>query len=166
VVIDAVVARDEIRQLVYRYAWLLDTRDVDRLAALFVAETRSRGELRTTFAEQLALLGPTTLLVGNHLIDFDPDDDNSAQGIVYCRGYISEPAGFVEQMIVYTDRYRHDDDMWRFVGRNHELVYGIRTAEQPYDQEPAEWPLHSVGTGTLPGRLDTWQRFARENPPR
>jgi hypothetical protein len=169
--VDAVIARDEIRQLAYRYAWLLDTRDIDRLVGLFVPETRNRGELHADLTKQLAPLGPTTLLVGNHIIDFDPDDDDGphddrAHGIVYCRGYISEPAGFVEQMIVYTDRYRSDDGHWRFVGRRHELVYGVRTAEQPYEQGPADWPTHSVGVGTIPGRLDTWQRFARENAPR
>lgn len=166
--VDAAVARDEIRQLLYRYAWCLDARDVDGLVALFVESTRSDGRLRASFTEQLARLGPTTLLVGNHLIDFDPADERLARGIVYCRGYISEPDGFIEQMIVYFDRYRHDDDdHWRFVGRTHELFYGVRTSEQPYAQPPAEWPARSVGVGTVPFRLESWRTFtgADRTPP-
>lgn len=163
--VDAVVARDEIRQLAYRYAWYLDIRDLDALVALFVDETQAGGALRSSFAEQLANLGPTALFVGNHIVDLDPSDERLARGIVYCRGYISEVDGFVEQMIVYSDRYRHDDEHgWRFVGRKHELVYGVRTAEQPYAQPPADWPSSSVGVGTLPFRLDTWQRFTDGTP--
>jgi hypothetical protein len=158
--VDAAVARDEIRQLLYRYAWCMDSRDIDGLVALFVESTRGDGALHASFASQLAGLGPTALLVGNHLIDFDASDSRLARGVVYCRGYISEPDGFVEQMIVYFDRYRHDDDgLWRFVGRKHELFYGVRTAEQPYAQPAADWPAHSVGVGTIPFRLESWQQF-------
>ena len=161
--VDAVIARDEIRQLAYRYAWCLDSRDLDGLVALFVESTRGDGVLLESFASQLAGIGPTTLFVGNHLIDLDDGNHALARGVVYCRGYISEPDGFVEQMIVYSDRYRHDaDGAWRFVGRKHELFYGVRTAEQPYAQSPADWPALSVGTGTLPFRLPTWQQFEAE----
>lgn len=34
--IDETVARDEITQLCYRYAWALDSRDLDALVACFV----------------------------------------------------------------------------------------------------------------------------------
>lgn len=166
--VDAAVARDELQQLVYRYAWYLDTRDLDALVALFVSETQGDGTLRASFAEQLATLGPTTLMVGNHIVDFDADDDRLARGIVYCRGYIETETRFIEQMIVYNDRYRLDgvEGGWRFVGRKHELVYGVPTAEQPFAQEPANWPEHDVGTGTIPFRLPSWQAFTanKEHP--
>jgi SnoaL-like domain len=157
--------RDEIRQLAYRYAWLLDSRDLDALVMLFVDDVRvsntdvGRDALRASFAAQLATIGPTTLFVGNHIVDLDRSDPTLATGIVYCRGYIQEPDGFVEQMIVYSDRYRRVDRTWMFQGRRHELVYGVATAEHPYEQGPADWPQRSVGVGTLPFRLDTWKRF-------
>ena len=163
--VSTIFARDAIRQLVARYAWCVDTRDLDALVQLFVDDVRvsetasGRAALRESFAEQLRAIGPTTLMVGNHIIDLDPNAPELATGIVYCRAYIQEPQGFVEQMIVYSDRYRRDIDGWRFVGRRHELFYGITTSESPHDQAPADWPQHSVGVGTLPFRLDTWQRF-------
>lgn len=161
-----VVARDEIRQLVYQYAWRLDSRDIDGLAALFVEDVNlgpglgGRDELATKFRSQLRELGPTTLLVGNHIIEFDSADNDRASGIVYCRGYIHDPTGFIEQMIVYFDTYQHGaDGVWRFVGRRHELFYGVVAAEQPQDLAPANWPSAQTGTGTIPFRLDTWQAF-------
>jgi hypothetical protein len=163
--IEAAVARDELHQLVYRYAWYLDSRDIDALVALFVPETQVAADLHATFSRQLTRLGPTTLLVGNHIVDFDTDDERLARGIVYTRCYAQTAAGFIEQMIVYSDRYRRDDidgeGRWRFVGRKHELFYGVATAEQPFAQEPADWPVHDVGTGTIPFRLPTWQAFTR-----
>jgi len=162
-------AYEEIRQLAYRYAWLLDCRDIDKLVELFVEDVdrggavRGREALRESFSGQLARLGPTALFVGNHIIDV-ADDLASATGIVYCRGYISDPVGFIEQMIVYTDRYRCcDDGVWRFVGRRHELMYGITTSERPYEQEPANWPDRQIGIGSLPFRLESWQAF-QQNP--
>ena len=116
-------------------------------------------------SEQLRKLGPTTLFVGNHIIDFDDSKDGSehadqATGIVYCRGYIHDPSGFIEQMIVYFDKYRRcDDGAWRFVSRRHELFYGVVTAEQPQTLTAANWPEHQTGTGTLPFRLESWQAF-------
>ncbi len=160
-----VVAHEDIRQLAVRYAWLLDSRDLVALAELFVADVRvgdgvGRAALAASFTEQLRSIGPTTLFVGNHVIELD--DVDHAHGIVYCRGYIDEPEGFVEQMIVYSDRYRREpDEGWRFVGRRHELFYGIETAERPYEQGSAHWPTSATGVGTLPFRLESWQRFRR-----
>ncbi len=167
--LELVLIRDEIQQLAYRYAWLLDSRDLEGLADLFVDDVRvapgvtGREALRDSFAASLRGIGPTTLFVGNHLVDVH--DADHASGVVYCRGYIAEPDGFAEQMIVYTDRYERratdgaPDGAFLFVGRRHELVYGVRTAEQPFAQEPANWPERSVGVGTLPFRLDSWRRF-------
>ena len=174
------IARDAIRELVYRYAWYLDSRDIERLTGLFVEDVQvvardradslysstNRQMLAEMFTEQLRNLGPTTLLVGNHIIDFDDDDPMCATGIVYCRGYIQDPIGFIEQMIVYSDQYRCcEDGAWRFVSRRHELFFGVVTAEQPHDQPPANWPQHQVGVGTIPFRLATWQTFMATKPP-
>ena len=99
-------------------------------------------------------------MVGNHIIEFDSTDPERATGIVYCRGYIHDPSGFIEQMIVYFDTYqRGADGAWRFVGRRHELFYGVVTAEQPQHLAPANWPSTQTGTGTIPFRLDTWRAF-------
>ena len=160
-------ARDEIRQLAYRYAWGLDSRDVDSVAELYAPEADSGDgsgteRWRARFRRSMGAVGVTILFVGNHLIDFDGDDD--AHGLVYCRGYIEprdgpHPGRFVEQAILYRDRYRRVGGSWKFVSRSHELWFGIETAERPLHQRPAEWPLHHDGLGTVPYSEPTWHAF-------
>lgn len=160
------VDRDEIRQLAYRYAWNLDRRDLDGVADLFVPDVRTGdGSGRAALAAQLragmADLGVTVLFVGNHIIDMDQDDPDLARGIVYCRAVLEvrdQPGGrTVEQAILYRDRYRRHEGRWLFVARRHELWYGVETAEHPFDQEPADWPTHHDGLGTVPYGEPSWQ---------
>ncbi len=167
-----VADRDEIRQLAYRYAWGLDSRDIDAVADLFVPDVDSgqgigTDAMRARFHRSMSEVGVTVLFVGNHLIDFDTDDE--AHGLVYCRGYIEpldgpRPGRFVEQAILYRDRYRRYDGAWKFVGRKHELWFGVETAERPLHQRPAEWPRHHDGVGTVPYSEPTWKAFWALHP--
>ncbi len=155
--IDETIARDEITQLCYRYAWALDARNLDTLVECFVP-----GAVAHEFWESsLREVGVTVLMVGNVLIDFDGPD--AAHGVVYCLGRVEEPVGsgrIIEQAIVYFDRYaRGDDARWRFVGRRHELFWGVAASERPLDQPDANWPESSSGRGTLPHRLASWTNF-------
>jgi hypothetical protein len=159
--------RDEIRQLAYRYAWGLDSRDVEAVARLYVPDVDSGQGVGTDamverFHRSMSAVGVTILFVGNHLIEFD--DDDHARGLVYCRGYIEprdgpHPGRYVEQAILYRDRYRRHDGEWRFVSRSHELWYGIETAERPLHQRAAAWPAHPDGLGTVPYEDESWRRF-------
>jgi ketosteroid isomerase-like protein len=161
--VERVVARDEIRQLAYRYALAIDTRDLDALVSLFVPDVRvgrdgsGRAALRESFAESLSSIGVSILFVGNHVIDFQ--DDRNATGVVYCRGQIQDGERWIEQAIQYRDLYERRGDAWLFVRRRHLLWYGVETAERPLDQAPANWPEHHVGRGTLPEDVPTWQAF-------
>ncbi len=172
--IERVVARDEIRQLAYRYADAIDRHDVDAMVELFVPDARfypggeSGPELTRRFwTDTMAQTGVTVLFVGNHLIDVD--DDTSARGSVWCRGYIDDrDHGFIEQMIKYLDRYRCEGGRWRFVTRKHFLWYGVATAEDPLTQPAAHWPQSQVGAGSLPFDDPAWTAFwsERGGPPR
>ena len=90
--VERCVARDEIRQLAYRYALAVDSRDIDLLVSLFVPDVKvgrlgeGRDALRRAFVESLSAIGVSILFVGNHVIDF-PDADH-ATGVVYCRGQL------------------------------------------------------------------------------
>ncbi len=155
--IDETIARDEITQLCYRYAWALDSRDLDTLIACFEPGATTRA----SWDDALHGIGVTVLMVGNVLVDFVAADD--ARGVVYCVARVEDPPGsgrIVEQAIAYFDRYRRGDDgAWRFVGRRHELFWGVEVAERPLDQPAANWPESSSGRGSLPERLETWQHF-------
>ena len=161
--VERVVARDEIRQLAYRYALAIDSRDLDLLVSLFVPDVRvgrnatGHAALREFWTNALRAIGVSILFVGNHLIDFDAP--THARGLVYCRGQVQDGDKWIEQAILYRDTYERRNGRWLFVRRIHELWYGVETAERPLAQEPANWPAHHVGRGTLPDTLPTWARF-------
>ncbi len=78
--LERVVARDEIRQLAYRYADAVDRRDIDLMVSLFAPDARfgSYGTgaeaCRKLSEESLSQVGVAVLLVANHIIDFDVDE--------------------------------------------------------------------------------------------
>jgi len=164
--LERVVARDEIRQLACRYALAVDSRDLDLLVSLFVPDVRvgrertGRAALRESFEQSLGALGVSILFVGNHLVDFEGPD--RATGTVYCRGQIQDGPRWIEQAILYRDRYARRDGTWLFVRRAHRLWYGVETAERPLDQEPANWPERHAGRGTLPEEWESWRAFRKE----
>jgi ketosteroid isomerase-like protein len=161
--LERLVARDEIRQLAYRYALATDSRDLDTLVSLFVDDVRvgrdavGREALRASFDQQLRGVGVTILFVGNHLIDFEADD--RATGVVYCKGEIQDGDRWIHQAIQYRDRYEERDGRWLFVRRIHLLWYGAEQPSSPLALPPANWPEHHAGRGTLPESWETWQRF-------
>ena len=157
------VARDEIRQLVARYAVAVDSRDLDTLVSLFVDDVRvgrdqhGRQALRRSFETSLGAIGVSVLNVGTHAIDLV--DDDHATGTVYCKGEIEDGDRWIHQAIVYFDTYERRNERWYFVRRVHELFYGIEADRNPLHQPPAEWPANHDGRGTRPERWETWQAF-------
>jgi ketosteroid isomerase-like protein len=61
--LERTIARDEIRQLAYRYAFAIDSRDIDLLVSLFVPDVRvgrdrsGRDALRESWRESLSAIG-------------------------------------------------------------------------------------------------------------
>ena len=157
------VAHDQIRLLVSRYAVAVDARDLDTLVGLFVDDVQvgrnsfGRAALRSSFEDSLSSVGVTILQVGTHVIDVV--DADHATGIVYCSGQVQEDERWVHQSILYRDTYERRDGDWRFVRRVHELFHGVAAPTSPLDQEPANWPERSYGRGTAPESFPTWGRF-------
>lgn len=164
--LERAVARDELHQLVCRYALAIDSRDLDLLVSLFVPDVRvgrdasGREALRAFFADSLGAIGVSILFVGNHLVDFESPE--RARGVVYCRGQIQDGERWIEQAIQYRDLYARRDGAWLFERRDHLLWYGVETAERPLAQPPADWPRHPVGRGTLPEAWPSWAAFWKE----
>src|SRR2546429_5769011 len=84
--LDRLESLAEIRQLPYRYALAVDSRDMDALVALFVPDVRvgrdrqGRPALKEWFTEALSRPRTSIHFIGNHVIDFDGPDE--AHGIV------------------------------------------------------------------------------------
>ena len=157
------LAYEEIRQLASRYALAIDSRDLDALVALFVddvqvgRERQGREALKEDFDRQLREIGTSILFVGNHVIDIE--DDETAKGAVYCKGEIQVEDRWVEQAILYKDRYARRDGHWYFVRRVHLLWYGTDFGQNPLGLPPANWPENHSGKGTLPESWESWKRF-------
>ncbi len=166
--IDVVVARDEIRQLAYRYAKAVDTRDIDLMVSLYSSDARfgpygtGPEALRRLTEESLAEVDVAVLFIGNHLIEVA--DADHASGEVWCRAYVQDRAlGPIEQMIQYRDDYVRFNDRWLFARRKHLLWYGVASATAPFDQGEANWPENQVGVGTIPFDAPTWVSFWERN---
>lgn len=157
------LARDDIRQLAYRYALAIDSRDIETLVGLFVDDVQvgrdvfGHEALRASFESQLREVGITILFVGNHLIDFQ--DDDHATGVVYCKNETQLGEQWIHQAIQYRDTYERRDGRWLFVRRRHLLWYGSDVGANPLALPPAEWPKSQVGMGTIPQSWESWRAF-------
>jgi ketosteroid isomerase-like protein len=124
----------QLKELVSRYAALVDTRQFDQLTTVFDGEgvlDSGRG-VRTGMAEIVeAMQGlhryETTdhQLIG-HEFTFDPTDPTLAHGQVFCDAHhVSNDNGQRNDRIMsirYDDRYRHTTQGWRIEHRQLNLL--------------------------------------------
>ena len=144
----------EIRQLAFRYAHAFAVRDRELMLSLW-AQTDVPARLPAIDGHRLradidgwfGVLGTVLLHVTNHVIEFDGDD--AATGEVHCLGQIDLGYRFVDQTILYRDRYVRTPSGWRFQSRSHLLWFGQERDRHPLRQPPARWPRRQVGRGVL-----------------
>lgn len=146
---------NEIRELPYKYAAAVESRDVDAMAELFSPSAcfGSYGDgpagLRRLMVDSMTGSLFAVILVANHLVEFD--DDVRARGQVWAHCYAQERAdGFLDQLIKYEDTYEQVAGRWLFVQRRHRLWYGAAHARSPLEQNAADWPRSQIGVGDLP----------------
>jgi hypothetical protein len=114
------IARDQIRQLAFRYALAVDGKDVDGLAELFVDDVDNGRYgpgpegVKTFYDSVLRTFHCSMHLVANHVITFD--DDDHAHGVVYCRAqhHVREPDHWYDKALAYWDTYERVRSEWRF----------------------------------------------------
>lgn len=158
--LDQLLAYEHIRQLANRYALAVNMRDLDALVELFVDDVkaagggRGRAALAEVFGQHMTT-DVDVLEVTTHVINLV--DADHATGTVYSRCEMGGPDSWARQSIAYEDRYERRDGVWYFLARNHLLFYGLDVPERPLDQEPANWPEHTIGRGSLPYDWPTWQ---------
>lgn len=164
--LDRMESLAEIRQLPYRYALSLDSRDMKSLVALFVPDVRvgreetGREALERWFTQVMSKMRTSIHFVGNHIIDFEAAD--RARGIVYCRDELERPeVGEWEiGVLQYWDTYVRADGEWCFERRKFHRWYIVDALTRPshgggaYDQ--------SLKTSQLPDAFPTWGEFWRQ----
>ena len=140
----------EIRELAYRYAYAVDTRNFDLMASLFVKTPAQAPQPAVDIhvcyqmPEFFKTVGPSTLFVGNHLIEFDSKD--RAHGSVYCLAFVDADK-FFDQAIIYQDLYERHNGKWMFLKRDHLLWWGQERTPNPMQQKAANWPESQIGAG-------------------
>jgi len=163
--VDRLDSTEQIRQLAYRYAQALDSRDVTGLAALFVEDVTThdgrvgREALAEWYDPVLRPYGITFHLVANHVIEFtDPDH---ATGTVYCRPEHEVDGEWIVMPMQYWDRYERRDGQWYFKSRSTHVFYAADVAASPL---AASGRFHFPGNpfisrADLPERWQTWRDF-------
>ena len=169
-------ARHEIRELVARYCFTVDARDIEGIAACFtrdgamrsldgVMDARGRDAVVNQFHGRFEVLGPSNHFTHDHLIEFDADDPDRATGIVNSHAEVVRNGRALLASLRYHDEYRREDGSWRF---------HLRLLSFFYYLEPGEYaavlrdPLRNRAyaeprPADFPERLDTWQRYHREH---
>lgn len=161
---------EQIRQLAYRYAVSVDSRDMKTLAGLFAegavfgGQSMTTEEIEARFGNMLAESPLSILNVGNHLIDLDADDANKAKGTVYCRAEIEDGERWLVQQIVYLDTYVRQKGKWLFWERQHLLFYGADLLQRPIGLHPAGKPENQDGKGSMPQIWPTYGEYWKKYP--
>lgn len=158
-----------IRQLAFRYALCLDTRDIDALVLLFPQDVRvgrderGRAALHRWFSRTMSEMRTSVHLIGNHVVDFD--DADHARGVVQVRDELERPEQGLWQVGVlqYWDRYVRIDGEWYFERRKFHRYYIVDALERPkHGAGLAEDPLT---TAQLPEAFPSWGAFWRRMGP-
>lgn len=152
--LERLVARDEIRQLVFRYSVAIAERDIDLMVSLYSPNAsfgpygQGPEALRELTSASVQALQFGVITVHNHPIEVQ--STSQATGEVWARCVAQQQGQFYDQLIKYIDRYERVDGQWLFASRKHLLWYGVPVAESPLAQEPADWPERQVGVGRIP----------------
>jgi ketosteroid isomerase-like protein len=159
--IDRLESREAIGNLVARYAVLIDARDLDALAELFVEDVRATRELRGREAMKHLIEGlvcqftTSVHFVGAQTLDFV--DDDHAEGVVYCKAEHEYGDEWIVMAIQYWDRYERRGGCWYFSGRKIHHWYATDMNDRPTGPEKTRWRV--TGPETLPGVYESWARF-------
>ena len=162
--LDRMESLAEIRQLPYRYALAVDSRDMDGLVDLFVPDVRvgadevGRDALKRWFTESLRKFRATVHFVGNHTVDFA--DADHAHGIVYCHDELERPeiGEWHIGKLQYRDTYVRVDGEWCFQRRKFYRWYLVDALARPARGADANGES-GLQTHLLPDGFETWAPF-------
>lgn len=172
--IQALVARDGIRQLAERYAIAVDGKDIDGIATLFVDDVdngrfgKGPDGVKRFYDHSLRKFHCSMHLVGNHVIDFDDDDDH-AHGVVYCRAqhHVLEPEHWFDMALAYFDTYEQVGGEWRFRRRRVRSWYTQEFGHPEHDTARVAATLLTSGPqrgACMPDAFPTFDEFWSRPP--
>jgi len=151
-----------IGQLPSRYAFAVDSRNMDDVVALYVddatrpdMEGSGREALRDHFERVLHSFYRTMHQILGHQIDLV--DADHATGKVYCRAEHEVGDKWVVATICYFDFYERRDGVWYFASRTPHLLYRHTLADKP--STPFVWGRDRASLETIPGIFPSWAEY-------
>ena len=162
--VDRLESLDAIRQLASRYGELIDRRDLDGVAEMFVDDVRvtrtvsGRAALRASLEDQCRRFSTSIHMIGNHRIDFV--DDDHAEGLVYGRCEQEYGDQWIILAVQYWDRYERRDGRWYFVRRRLHRWFMVDALTRP--RAGAGVDEDGLTTARLPDAWPSWARFWEE----
>lgn len=133
--------RVAIEQLVARYGFVIDDRDMDAIADCFTEDggfsshdgeldAHTREAVVQQFHGRFAVLGPANHIVHQHVVDLDPEDPDRATGLVSSHAEVVRNGKAMITALRYTDSYRRcADGRWRFADRLLSVFYYLEPAD-------------------------------------
>lgn len=160
--VQRIEARDEIRDLISRYAVLVDARDIEGVANLFVDDVRvtrterGRPAMRALLEHILSRFATSVHFVGGTQTLTFLDDDH-AEGVVYCKAEHEYGEQWIVMAIQYWDRYERRDGTWLFTGRKIHHWYAVDALDRPVGPGKTRWSV--TGPETIPQAYGSWKDF-------
>jgi ketosteroid isomerase-like protein len=172
-------AQQEIRELIARYCFTIDARDIPGIGECFthdgvfrsidgVMNAQGRQAVVDQFHGRFAVLGPSNHFTHDHTLEFSAHDPLDVRGVVNAHAEVVRSGQALITSLRYHDQYRHEDGRWRFAVRSLEFFYYVAPAQYA---EVLKTPLRNCAYPTphaadYPERLQTWQDYHRDRPPR
>ena len=170
-------ARTEIRELVARYCFTIDGRDIEGIGQCFtrdgsfrsldgVMNAIGRDAVIAQFHGRFAVLGPSNHFTHDHIIEFDERDAGRATGLVNSHAEVVRNDEPMLASLRYHDEYCLEEGRWRFRARTLAFFYYLR----PLDYRMGLATLlrnrayQKPQSADFPESLPTWQDYYRDHP--
>lgn len=162
-------AESQIRQLIARYCFTIDDRDIPAIRALFTPDAVLKSadgvmgatgidDIMTQYDGRFDVLGPGHHFMHDVQIDFVGDGSQEATGRVIGHAELWRNNQMMVTAIRYSDRYRNTADGWKFAERTIGFLYYVPISEYP---NILATPLRNHAypepmPADFPERLPTW----------
>jgi SnoaL-like domain len=170
-------ARAEIRELVARYCFTIDERDIEGIGQCFtrggsfrsldgVMNAVGREAVVAQFHGRFAVLGPSNHFTHDHVIQFDDHDDARAGGLVNAHAEVVRGEQPMLASLRYHDEYRFEEGRWRFHVRSLAFFYYLRPEDY---REAMSGPLRNRAyqeprPADFPEGTVHWKLYEQEHP--
>jgi hypothetical protein len=161
-------ARQELHDLVCKYAIAIDARDLNMIVDLYVddirvGESRGRLALAAQFDKSLRQFTASSHQITGQVVEFI--DSDNALGIVACRVEHEVAADWVTAVIHYHDKYQRRAGRWYLRGRVQARLYATASSDPPVGEAKIRWPGTEPMAGNFHEAYPSWAKFWETGQP-